>query len=72
MVGLESFMLRPNFKVQAITNTVIPAIIESFFFPSTQKPKIYLGSDSGRVFGGTWERDPQKHPILEGRTDHLL
>lgn len=49
-------MLRPNFEVQAITSTVIPAIIKALVL-SPQKPRIYLGSDSGRIFSGPYERD---------------
>lgn len=51
--GPGKFYAETSFKVQKITNTVIPAIMKSFL--STQKPGIYLGRDSGRIFGGTWE-----------------
>lgn len=44
-------MLRPNFEVQAITNAIIPDAIK-YLVLSTQKPRIYLGNDSGRIFRG--------------------
>lgn len=49
--GPGKFYAETKFQVQAITNTVIPVIIK--FSPlSSQKPRIYLGRDSGRIFGG--------------------
>lgn len=52
--GSGKFYAETSFKVQEITNTVIPAIMKSSFL-SIKKPGIYLGRESERIFGGTWE-----------------
>lgn len=68
--GPGKFYVETKFQVQALTNTVIPAVIKSFFL-SSQKLRLYLGKNSGSVFGGTWERGDGGSRCV-GSTGHLL